>query len=57
MWKAPVLMAAMLAAGVCTGYISGKNDERAMIANECRQSSAFTHKRTGFICEVRRATE
>lgn len=57
MWKVPVLMAAMLAAGVCTGYISGKNDERALIANECRQSSEFTHKRTGFICEVRRAAK
>lgn len=45
-----VLLAATL--GFATGVAQGVKSERLSVANECRQSGAFTVNRTGFSCEV-----
>lgn len=45
-----VMLAATL--GFATGVAQGVKGERQSVANECRQSGAFTVNRTGFSCEV-----
>ena len=45
-----VLLSATL--GFAMGVAQGVKNERQTVANECRQSGAFTVNRTGFSCEV-----
>jgi hypothetical protein len=40
-----------LLVGAIVGYGSGATSERTTIANECRQSGAFTVGRIGYSCE------
>jgi len=49
-----VAVALALAVGFTGGVSTGKDSERAAVANECRQVGAFANKRTGFECEVKR---
>jgi len=44
-----------LLVGAVIGYGAGATATRDTIANECRQSSAFTVGRIGFKCEARNA--
>lgn len=49
-----VAVALALVVGFAGGVANGKDSERAAVANECRQGRAFTNKRTGFECGVKR---
>ena len=51
-WIVAVALALMV--GYSCGVSMGMDAERKFIANDCRQSGAFAHKRTGFKCEVMR---
>lgn len=51
-WAVALLLA--LIVGFAAGSANGRNVEREMIANDCRQSGGFSYKRTGFKCEVKR---
>lgn len=51
-WAVALLLA--LIVGFAAGSANGRNVEREMIANDCRQSGGFAYKRTGFACEVKR---
>lgn len=49
-----VAVALALVVGFAGGVSSGKDNERAAVANECRNAGAFANKRTGFECGVKR---
>lgn len=51
-WAVALVLA--LIVGFAAGSTHGRNAEREMVANDCRQSGGFAYKRTGFICEVKR---
>lgn len=53
-WLGGLLVAAISAILIMAGHDIGASGERAKVANECRSVGAFTVKRTGFLCEVRR---
>lgn len=44
-----------LLVGAIVGHGVGAKNERDTIANECRQSGAFTVGRVGFNCEAKKA--
>lgn len=52
MFKFIISLTLALFVGAAAGYGAGSRDTRATIANECRQAGYFTHKRTGFKCDV-----
>lgn len=43
-----------LTVGAVAGAVTAKESTRMEIANECRQAGAFTVKRTGFECGVKK---
>ena len=47
-----VAVALALIVGFTGGVATGKDSERAAVANECRNAGVFTNKRTGFSCQV-----
>lgn len=49
-----LLVLAVGAIMIMVGHDIGAGGERARVANECRAVGAFTVKRTGFLCEVRK---
>lgn len=53
-WLGGFLALAVGAILVMVGHDIGAGGERARVANECRAVVAFTVKRTGFLCEVRK---
>ena len=53
-WLGGLLALAVGAILIMVGHDIGAGGERARVANECRAAGAFTVKRTGFLCEVRR---
>lgn len=53
-WLGGMLVVAISAIMIMAGHDIGAGGERARVANECRAVGAFTVKRTGFLCEVRR---
>lgn len=53
-WLAASLAVAVASVLIMVGHDIGAGGERARVANECRAVGAFTVKRTGFLCEVRR---
>lgn len=53
-WLGGLLVLAVCAIMIMVGHDIGAGGERARVANECRQAGAFTVKRTGFLCEVRK---
>ena len=53
-WLGGLLVLAVCAILIMVGHDIGASGERARVANECRAVGAFTVKRTGFLCEVRK---
>lgn len=53
-WLGGMLVAAISAILIMVGHDIGASGERDRVANECRAAGAFTVKRTGFVCEVRK---
>ena len=53
-WLGGFLALAVGAILIMVGHDIGASGERARVANECRAVGAFTVKRTGFLCEVRK---
>lgn len=53
-WLAASLIVSICAILLMVGSDIGAGNERQRIANDCRASGAFTVKRTGFACEVKR---
>ena len=51
-WIVALVLAILV--GFAAGNTHGRDAEREMIANDCRQSGGFAYKRTGFVCEVKR---
>lgn len=53
-WLAAALAVSLCAVLVMIGSDAGAKAERSRIGEECRSAGAFTVRRTGFTCEVRR---
>lgn len=54
-WIVAVICTILASAWAATaGYSSGVQSGRAEVANECRNAGAFTVKRTGFECGVKK---
>ena len=53
-WLGGLLALTVGAILIMVGHDIGAGGERARVANECRAVGAFTVKRTGFLCEVRK---
>lgn len=53
-WLAAALIVSICSILLMVGSDIGAGNERQRVANDCRASGAFTVKRTGFECGVKR---